>query len=422
MLIIRLTAQPSCGVAWGSHLSGALLHDILIANNTVFGGGIGIGNNVATNRFSNVNIANNLCYHQGSGSGFTLAAPSTGVTMLCNKSDEGITPGNSKPPANSNTPTWVNPSGSYPNVYYGSNNFQLASTDTGATANGTNAFASIFDYDAIGTTRPSGNWALGAYEPDSASGSPTPTPTPKPTPTPSPTATPTPKPTPTPSPTATPTPKPTPTPSPTATPTPTPITKKSIAFVQQNGVSTKYHASSENCSLNSNVKAGDQVIVYVNWGNGDAMISSVTDQFGTQYNLVRSIIASNVAVAVYTAKIPVAESPTITVNFTSPALGPEMGVYEFSGISGIHTLKANFDTSNSVTSTTLATANSKDLLFGTCAVEWIVTATEPGWNATVTPNGNSSEWTPPNRSGTYRATWTQGRAYPYVAALVAFKP
>jgi hypothetical protein len=160
----------------------------------------------------------------------------------------------------------------------------------------------------------------------------------------------------------------------------------------------------------------------VNWGNGDAMVSSVTDQFGTQYSLVRSIVGSTVAVAVYTAKIPVAESPTITVNFSSPAAGPEMGIYEFSGISGIDTLITHFDTSNSVTTTVLTPSNSKDLLFGTCAVEQVVTASEQGWHATGTPNGNSSEWILPNSNGSYKATWTQSGNCPYVAALVAFKP
>ena len=419
-----LTSQPTCGIAFGSNTGSGAIHDMLIANNTCWGGGTGIGDGCPNNTFSNVNIANNLCYRQATGSGINISSAPAGVTLRCNKTDTTLTPANTQAPANNNTPLLINPSGSYPSVQYGSDNFQPAATDTGASANGTNIFVSTFDYDAVGTTRPSGNWALGVYEPASASGSPTPTPTPSstPTPTPTPTPKPTPTPTPSPTPTPTPTPKPTPTPSPTPTPTPSPTPTQGITFVQQNGASTKSQVSSEQCSLNNNVKGGDQIVVYVNWGNGDAMISSVSDQFGTQYNLVRSIAGSTVAVAVYTANIPIKESPTITVNFSSPAFGPEMGIYEFSGISGIDTLKTHFDTSNSVTSTVLSTANSNDLLFGTCAVEQAVTATESGWHATRTPNGNSTEWILPNSSGNYKATWTQSGASPYVAALVAFKP
>jgi hypothetical protein len=413
-----LAAEPVQAVPIGQDSAGASISNIIIANNTCYDARIALDMSYPDNTAcSNCLIANNLSVKGTSPgtlggiiSGGLVNRP--GITIEYNKViDDTVQPPNSINPANNNPPSFVNPYVPYPQE-----NYELSSSDTGATGLGINLsgfYASqgwvstvltLIDSDAAGNSRPHASWALGAYELASGSGSPTPTPTPSATP----------KPTPTPSATPTPTPKPTPTPS--ATPT------KGITFVQQNGVSTKSNVSSEHCSLSGNVSAGDQVIVYVNWGNGDAMISSVTDQFGTQYSLVRSIVGSTVAVAVYTAKITVAESPTITVNFSSPATGPEMGIYEFAGISGIDTLITHFDTSNSVTSTMLSTSNSNDLLFGTCAVEQVVTATESGWHATRTPNGNSSEWILPNSTGNYKATWTQSGATSYVAALVAFKP
>jgi hypothetical protein len=139
------------------------------------------------------------------------------------------------------------------------------------------------------------------------------------------------------------------------------------------------------------------------------------------YTLEVSTATSSAAVAIYYATIPSAESPVITVNFSSAAVAPEVEIFEFSGIAGIDTQVTNSGASKSVSSGSITTSNPSDLLFGACTAG-AITAGEASWQVTVTPDYNSIEWILPNSAGTYQATWSQIARYPYVAALVAFKP
>lgn len=161
--------QPTAGIAIGSNSEPGNLENIIIANNTVYGGGIGIalGTYDRGNKLVNCQVVNNLCVGQAGQPIYDLPGQGANLITLCNKPDSGCVPPNTQRPRNNSRAAFVNPAGSYPDARYGSNHFQLARTDMGATANGTNALAKLFDHDALGNSRPSGAWALGAYEPTS---------------------------------------------------------------------------------------------------------------------------------------------------------------------------------------------------------------------------------------------------------------
>lgn len=163
------TITGNGGIICGDNSGPGNMNNIIIANNVVFGGGRGtaLGNTQFNNTVTNSQIVNNLVVSTFGADYDNELGQGSGLVMLCNKPDAGANPPNTQHPANNNNPTFVNVGFgiNYPQV-----DFHLASSDTGATANGTNALASTFNYDRDGNPRPAGAWALGPYEPASSSG------------------------------------------------------------------------------------------------------------------------------------------------------------------------------------------------------------------------------------------------------------
>jgi hypothetical protein len=146
--------------------------NVIVANNTIvdqYGGGIALGT-YFTNGTGNA-VVNNLVMTQG-GNGADVTTPVSASTstiwVACNKVtgvpsgcfDPSIQPPNNPGPLSTSPVTFVNWVPFSPG-----NDFHLASTDTGATGNGTNWPMQFFTADKDGNPRPSsGPWSLGAYE------------------------------------------------------------------------------------------------------------------------------------------------------------------------------------------------------------------------------------------------------------------
>lgn len=160
-------------IAIGNHGGNWAISDVVVANNTIYGGDIAIAFQYQTaNTLTNCACVNNLVVNQGG----ILCSTGNGsnLVMLCNKAIQygtnnnmGTMPGNTLAPANNTAPTFVRP----PNGTFNPANavtdpdvsdYHLAATDKGATANGCHWPASIFATDKDGNSHPLGAWALGA--------------------------------------------------------------------------------------------------------------------------------------------------------------------------------------------------------------------------------------------------------------------
>src|SRR5262249_74658 len=129
--------------------------------------------------------------------------------------------------------------------------------------------------------------------------------------------------------------------------------------------------------------------------------------------------------AIFYANVSTSITPTVTVQWGSSATYPEMELYEFSNIASSSSIDASLSASGNsanVTSGSVSTTDSGDLLFGACCVANAVTAGETGWINTVTKNHNGVEFRLPGAIGSYNATWTESASGAYAAVQAAFLP
>jgi hypothetical protein len=152
----QLARQPSQAIAIGSHDSASTVSNVLVANNTVYGGKIGIALGIGSQQaLSGCAIVNNITV---SNDGIRArTGQGSGLQMLSNKAIGGsIAPPNTRPPANSNPVIFVSAA---------NKDFHLATSDTGAKYAGTSWPSAYFNIDKDGKARPQGSaWSLGAYE------------------------------------------------------------------------------------------------------------------------------------------------------------------------------------------------------------------------------------------------------------------
>jgi chitodextrinase len=161
-----LTAQPSCCIAIGTSARGLTLSNIIVANNTLRGGGRGIslGGGYPDTTTTASYVVNNLLYNTNfelisSNPGGVPQLSGNGITRINNKAQNGTTVStsiNNAGSSNSNPVTFVN---------VAANDFHLASSDLGAKDQGSAWPATYISTDKEGNSRPQGAaWDIGAHE------------------------------------------------------------------------------------------------------------------------------------------------------------------------------------------------------------------------------------------------------------------
>ncbi len=130
--------NPSANIAMGNGSSTVIVDDVIIANNTIVNGGIGIGANDAGDTYLNTYVVNNLIYN-------TPTATNLDVSITASNNTDGTT----------TNIAFVNPV----------SDFHLQAGSTAAIDQGISPsyLTDVFTTDADGNAR-TGTWDIGAYE------------------------------------------------------------------------------------------------------------------------------------------------------------------------------------------------------------------------------------------------------------------
>jgi chitodextrinase len=201
--------------------------------------------------------------------------------------------------------------------------------------------------------------------------------------------------------------------------------ERSVCLAQEN--EDKFESvSSGSVSFENRTTAGDLVIVGIYFGPSSSIVS-VTDSQANVYSQIGTALSSptnNQSAALFYAKAIKGGPDTVTVRLNAVPGSPGLGIYifEYKGLDTISPLDGNAQaagSSSSVSSGSLTTTVSGDLLFGFCVSDASCSEGE-GFTARSTFDGNLGEDKILNAAGTTSATATADQ--PWTMQAAAFKP
>jgi hypothetical protein len=201
-----------------------------------------------------------------------------------------------------------------------------------------------------------------------------------------------------------------------------------IAFVQSN-IAESASSSSVPVQYKSAQTAGDLNIVVIGWADTVQSVSTVTDSKGNVYSLAAGPTKSTglspnlTQVIYYAANIAgaAAGTNTVTVTFGAAARGPDVQIFEYSGVSGLDVKAAAFGTGTTASSGAATTTGTSELIFGAGMPVGGFTAAGTGFTKRqITGFGSIGEDEIVSVSGSYSATAavTNGG---WVMQMAAFK-
>jgi chitodextrinase len=195
---------------------------------------------------------------------------------------------------------------------------------------------------------------------------------------------------------------------------------QSWAFVQGNSANSA--AAANAITFNTTTKAGDLLVVEVNWINS-ANFVSIADSQGnvfTQIGTEQNSTGVGVKARLYYAKNIKGGADTVTTTISGTVAYHELYIQEYSGLDTVNPLdgfSVNFSSGSSFTSNNVTTTASNDLLFGSEIDSGKGTAAS-GWSVRSTLDGDVAADRNASLAGSYTFTGTSsGAAVTWIAAF-----
>jgi len=195
-----------------------------------------------------------------------------------------------------------------------------------------------------------------------------------------------------------------------------------------------FHTTST-IAVSAAVPAGRLVTVVGVFGStgGSPVLPSATDTKGNTYTLRANIPPTSTSLGLYILSSVITtaltSSDSITTTFTNTGNNSAASALVFSGASTFEAGNQNSGTGTAVTSNSVNTTDTCDVLVGVVAPPGNTTATftaGPGFTTTGVVNGSLQGWLIPEYAfvtpaGSYAATGTFSGSVSWVAAVAAFK-
>jgi chitodextrinase len=204
-----------------------------------------------------------------------------------------------------------------------------------------------------------------------------------------------------------------------------------IGFVQANYAVPQTPQSSVVVPILKAQGAGNLNVVVVGWNDTAAAIASVADAKGNVYTRAVGPTAQTgqLSQAIYYARnilAAAANTNSVTVQFTVPAVYPDIRVLEYAGLDPVNPVDvtaAAAGISSSSSSGAVTTTNANDLIFGANTVATGTVAPGAGYTQRMVtiPDGDNAEDQVVTVVGSYSASAALFPSGPWVMQLVAFK-
>ena len=203
-----------------------------------------------------------------------------------------------------------------------------------------------------------------------------------------------------------------------------------ISFVQQNYAVPQSPQATVSVVFSSSQTAGNLNVVVVGWSDSVAVVGSVTDSKGNVYiRAVGPTVRPGLSQSIYYAANiagAAANTNTVTVQFSAPALYADIRILEYSGlatVSPVDVTAAATGTNATSSSGAATTTNANDLIFGANTVQTGTKSQGSGFtNRVITsPDGDIAEDRIVTTAGSYSAAAPLVVAGDWVMQMVAFK-
>ncbi|TAL41702.1 MAG: hypothetical protein EPN91_10020, partial [Salinibacterium sp.] len=204
-----------------------------------------------------------------------------------------------------------------------------------------------------------------------------------------------------------------------------------ITFIQNSYTAPQSPQSSVALAFTGAQSAGNLNVVVIGWNDTTATVTAVTDSKGNAYTRAvgPTTYSGQLSQSIYYAKniaTAAANTNTVTVQFSVPAIYPDIRILEYSGLDPSNPVDVTAGASgSSATSNSgaVTTTNANDLLVGANMVATLTSGAGTGFTSRIitSPNGDIAEDRIVTATGSYSATATLTSAGPWVMQMVALK-